>query len=73
MPSQNCKKCGHAWQSIKDKPLKCPACNQPNYWKAKVRNVAQARKVKSGLCEHGADPKFCRLGTCPEKQTKGDK
>ena len=40
MPSQNCKKCGHRWQSIVDKPLKCPQCNQPNYWKPKVRNVA---------------------------------
>ena len=34
-----CKKCGHQWTPIKVKPLKCPACNQPKYWLAKVRNV----------------------------------
>ena len=34
-----CKKCGHRWIPIVKKPLKCPACNQPNYWKPKVRNI----------------------------------
>ena len=34
----DCKKCGHSWKPIVEKPLKCPACNQPKYWLEKVRN-----------------------------------
>jgi len=41
-----CKKCGHKWEPIKAKPLKCPHCNQPNYWLPKVRNVADKKGPK---------------------------
>jgi len=29
----------HEWVPVVEKPLKCPACNQPKYWLPKVRNV----------------------------------
>jgi hypothetical protein len=40
----DCRKCGHRWTPIKAKPLKCPGCNQPKYWLAKVRNVMPIAK-----------------------------
>ena len=36
-----CKKCGHVWTPVVEKPLKCPLCNQPKYWLAKVRGVVK--------------------------------
>ncbi len=41
----DCKKCGHQWVPIVDKPLKCPSCNQPKYWVEKVRNVGRHSSV----------------------------
>ena len=46
----DCKKCGHHWVPIVDKPLKCPACNQPKYWLEKVRNRDESgTKIEKGI------------------------
>lgn len=62
-----CLKCEHDWVPVVEKPLKCPACNQPRYWLPKVRNVGGKSEVfgKAGVVR----------GT-PERVTKirdGDK
>lgn len=37
-----CLKCNHQWiQRGKNKPKKCPCCNNPNWNKRNARNIAK--------------------------------
>ena len=44
-----------------------PAKVQPGR-RAMPKKLVPAVAVGAGLCEHGGDPRFCRLGLCPSKR-----
>ena len=80
-----CNQCGHDWEPLPTNPNPkcCPRCKRYDWWEQKkvgrgvrahdregVGQVVEKRTKSAGLCEHGNDPKFCRLGVCPTMRGK---
>ena len=66
-----CKKCGHLWEPMVQTPLKCPACNQPKWWRPKVRNVLSGERVRDGKLQND-DAGRAGSGTAGAVKRKGN-